>query len=200
MGPLTTTTLRRAAAATAAILGLCLAALPLTVSHSSLLVDALAVAGIVALTLTLAVGQLALLPVTVFLYASELVVAHNDHSIPTWTIPLLAALLILLHDTADVHRDLPHDATIEPRAIRALIRRLALTAALAAVAATLALAAHETATGGGLTAAVVGVLAITTLLLLSLQLASRRTRAPSGARERGPSSLARHARTHAREG
>jgi hypothetical protein len=114
-----------------------------------------------------------LLPPAVALYAAELVVSVHRGALAVWSIPVFAVVLIFVYEAGDVRHQLPRSAVVEPRPLRALVRRVALTAALGAVAAVAVLAAASVSTRGGPVAAVVGGLFAAASVLLVRMLAPR---------------------------
>lgn len=169
--PLKGATLRRAAGwlggAVAALLG----ALPLLVEgRLRPLEGGLAfAASVTALEALLFVPWL--LPPAVALYAAELVVLVHRGSLALWSVPLLAVGLLLVYEAGDVRYRLPPGAAIEAGPLRALTRRVALTAAIGLLASASVVAAAGVSSRGG-AAAVVGGLAVAAALLLVRSLAA----------------------------
>ena len=98
----------------------------------------------------------ALLPPAVGLYAAELVVSVHHGALAVWSVPLFAGVLIVVYEAGELRHRLPPNALVEARPLRALGHRIALTAALGAVAAVAVLGAASLSSRGGPTAAVVG--------------------------------------------
>jgi hypothetical protein len=113
------------------------------------------------------------LPPAIALYAAELVVSVHRGALAVWSIPLLAIILIFVYEAGDVRHRLPPNAVVDPGPLRALGRRIALTAALGAVAAVVVVAAASVSSRGGPAAAVVGGLFATASVLLVRMLAPR---------------------------
>ena len=107
-----------------------------------------------------------LLPAAIALYAAELVVSVHRGGLAVWSIPLLAAGLLLVYEAGELRHRLPSGAVIEPGAVRALTRRIGLTAALGLAGSAAAVAAAGLSSRGGPAAAVVGGLAVTVAVLL----------------------------------
>ena len=101
-----------------------------------------------------------LLPAAIALYAAELVVSVHRGELAVWSIPLLAAGLLLVYQAAEVRHQLPSGSLIETGALRALTRRIGLTAALGLLGSAAVLAAASLSGRGGPEAAVVGGLAV----------------------------------------
>jgi len=101
-----------------------------------------------------------LLPPAIALYGAELVVSVHRDELDVWSIPLLAAGLLLVYDAGELRHRLPPDSVIELGAVRALARRFGLTAALGLLAAVTVVAAASLSSRGGPAAAVVGGLAV----------------------------------------
>jgi hypothetical protein len=132
----------------------------------------LAVAASVAAVMGLTFASV-LLPPAVALYAAELVVSVHRGALAVWSIPLFAVLLIFVYEAGDVRHQLPPSAVVELGPLRALVRRIALAAALGAVAAVAVLAAAGVSNRGGPAAAVVGGLFAAASVLLVRMLAPR---------------------------
>jgi multidrug efflux pump subunit AcrB len=113
-----------------------------------------------------------LLPPAVALYAASLVVLVHRGSLALWSVPLLAVGLLLVYEAGDVRYRLPPGAAIEAGPLRALIRRVALTAAIGLLASASVVAAAGVSSRGGAAAAVVGGLAVAAALLLVRSLAA----------------------------
>jgi hypothetical protein len=107
-----------------------------------------------------------LLPPAVALVATELVVSVHRGELALWGVPLLAVGLLLVYEAGELRHRLPPDSVIEPRPLRALARRLALTAAMGLLGSVAVLAAASLSTRGGAAAAVVGGLAVVAALLV----------------------------------
>jgi hypothetical protein len=107
-----------------------------------------------------------LLPPAVALYATELVVSVHRGELPLWAVPVFAVGLLLLYETGELRYRLPPGSVIEPAPLRALTRRIALTAALGLLTAAVVVAAASLSSRGGAAAAVVGGLAVAASVLL----------------------------------
>jgi hypothetical protein len=107
-----------------------------------------------------------LLPPAVALLAAELVVSVHRGELALWNVPLLAVGLLLVYEAGELRHRLPPGFVIEPGPLRALARRLALTAAIGLVASVTVLAAAGISSRGGTAAAVVGGLAVAAAVLL----------------------------------
>jgi hypothetical protein len=97
-----------------------------------------------------------LLPGAIALYGAELVVAVHRGALEIWSIPLFALVLTFVYEAGEVRHRVPPGAVVEPRPLRGLARRLALSAALGALAAVTVLAATAISSRGGPTALIVG--------------------------------------------
>jgi hypothetical protein len=107
-----------------------------------------------------------LLPPAIALYGAELVVSVHRDELALWSIPLLAAGLLLVYDAGELRYQLPSGSVIESGAVRALTRRLGLTAALGLVGSAAVVAAASLPGRGGPAAAVVGGLAVAIAVFL----------------------------------
>lgn len=107
-----------------------------------------------------------LLPPAVALLAAELVVSVHRGGLALWSVPLLAVGLLLVYEAGELRHRLPPDSVVEPRPLRALAGRLALTTALGLLASVTVLAAAGLSSRGGAAAAVVGGLAVAAAVLL----------------------------------
>jgi hypothetical protein len=126
-----------------------------------------------------------LLPLAVALYATELVVSVHRGELALWTVPLLAVGLLLLYETGEMRYRLPAGSLIEAGPLRALTRRLALTAALGLLASATVVAAASLSSRGGPAAAVVGGLAVAAALLLVRILTATGSSAATDPAQRG---------------
>jgi hypothetical protein len=137
--------------------------LPLLISHGlPLLPGALALAASIA-ALILAPS---LLPPAIGLYGAELVVSVHRGDLAVWSMPLLAACLLVVYEAGELRHQLPSGSVIEPGAVRALARRIALTAALGLLGSAAVVAAASLSGRGGPAAAVVGGLAAAVAVFL----------------------------------
>jgi hypothetical protein len=134
-------------------------------------------AGVVALE-ALAFAPL-LLPAAVALFGAGLVVSMDRGVLPRWSVPLFAVGLLLLHEAGELRYRVPAGSVVEAAPLRALARRIALTAALGLVASAAVVAASSLPSRGGAAAAIVGSLAVAAVLLLVRRLADAR---PSASR------------------
>jgi hypothetical protein len=100
-----------------------------------------------------------LLPPAVALYAAELVVSVHRGE-------------LLVYEAGELRHRLPPGSFVEAGALRALARRLALTAALGLLGSAGVVAAAALSSRGGAAAAVVGGLAVVAVLLLVRMLAA----------------------------
>lgn len=132
----------------------------------------LALAANVTALIALTVGS-ALLPAAVALYGAELVVAVHRGALALWSIPLLVVVLILVYEAGEARHRLPRGAVVEPGPLRALARRVALSAALGALGAVTVLAASGLSSRGGPAAAIVGGVFAAGAVLLVRMLAPR---------------------------
>ena len=107
-----------------------------------------------------------LLPPAVALYAAELVFSVHRRELALWTVPLLAFGLLLVYEAGELRYRLPPGSVIEARPLRALTRRVALTAALGLLASVSVVAAASLSSRGGAAAAVIGGLAVAAVILL----------------------------------
>jgi hypothetical protein len=107
-----------------------------------------------------------LLPLAVALLGAELVVSVHRGRLALWTVPLLAVGLLLVYEAGELRHRLPACSLIEARPLRALTRRLALTAALGLLASATVVAAASPSSRGGAPAAVAGGSAVAALLLI----------------------------------
>jgi len=126
-----------------------------------------------------------LLPPAVALYAAELVVSVRRGELALWTVPLLAVGLLLLYEAGELRYRLPPGTVIEAGPLRALTRRVALTAALGLLASASVVAAASLSSRGGAAAAVVGGLAVAAALLLVRILAATGSSAETDLQQRG---------------
>jgi hypothetical protein len=126
-----------------------------------------------------------LLPPAVAFYAAELVVSVHRGELALWTVPLLAVGLLLLHETGELRYRLPAGSVIETGPLRALTRRVALTAALGLLASASVVVAASLSSRGGAAAAVVGGLAVAAALLLVRILATTGSSAETDLAQRG---------------
>ena len=166
MDGLASTTLRRAAGAFAAAGAVVLAGLPLFVERAfPPLESGFALAASVAMLEALIFVPL-LLPPAVALLATELILSVHRGELAVWTVPLLAVGLLLVYETGELRHRLPPDSVVERGPVKALARRLALTAAIGLLASGTVLAAASLSTRGGATAAVVGGLAAAAAVFL----------------------------------
>jgi hypothetical protein len=106
------------------------------------------------------------LPVAVALYAAGLVVSVHRGGLPLWIVPVLSVGLLLLYETGELRHRLPPGSVVEAGPLRALGRRLGLTAALGVLASATVVAASSVPSRGGAAAAIVGGLAVAAALLL----------------------------------
>ena len=90
-----------------------------------------------------------LLPPAVALYGTELVVLVHRGELALWSVPLLAVGLLLVYEAAELRHRLPRGSLIEARPLRALARRIALTAALALLGSASVVAAAGLSSRGG---------------------------------------------------
>ena len=100
-----------------------------------------------------------LLPPAIALYGAELVVSVHRGQLAVWIVPLLAAGLVLVYEAAELRHQLPPRTVTETWAVRALTRRIGLTAALGLLGSAAVVAAAGASGRGGPAAAVVGGLA-----------------------------------------
>jgi hypothetical protein len=121
-----------------------------------------------------------LLPAAVALFGAALVVWVHRGVLPLWSVPLFAVGLLLLHEAGELRHRLPAGSVVEAAPLRALARRLGLTAALGLVACSGVVAASSLPSRGGAAAAIVGGLAVAAALLLVRALAG--VRPSAGAR------------------
>jgi hypothetical protein len=127
-------------------------------SGVSPLESALALVAAVTALVALAIAPL-LLPLAIGLVASELIVSVHRAQLSVWSIPFFAVGLLLVYEAGELRHRLPAAAMIERRSLRALARRLALTAALGLLASVVVIATANVSSRGGVAAAVVGGLA-----------------------------------------
>jgi hypothetical protein len=171
------TNLRRGAGAVAAANAALLGGLPLLVERRlPPLEGGLALAASVTALAALIFAHV-LLPPAVALYSAELVVSVHRGELALWAVPLLAVGLLLLYETGELCHRLPPRSVIEGGPLRALTRRLALTAALGLLASASVVAAASLSSRGGAAAAVVGGLAVALAVLLVRALATTGTSA-----------------------
>lgn len=114
-----------------------------------------------------------LLPAAIALYAAELVVAVHRDALALWSIPLFTVVLIFVYEAGEVRHRLPPGMVVEPAPLRALARRIAQSAGLAALGAVTVLAAAGLSSRGGPAAAVVGGVSAAGAVLLVRMLAPR---------------------------
>jgi hypothetical protein len=107
-----------------------------------------------------------LLPAAIALYGAELVVSVHRGELALWSIPLLAVGLLLVHEAGELRHQLPSGSVIEPWAVRALTRRIGVTAALGLLGSAAVVAAAGLSSRGGPAAAVVGGLAVAVAVVL----------------------------------
>ena len=107
-----------------------------------------------------------MLPPAIALYAAELVLLVHRGELDLWTVPPLAVGLLIVYEAGELRYRLPQGSVVEAGPLRALIRRVALTAALGLLASAGAVAAAGVSSRGGAAAAVVGGLAVAAALLL----------------------------------
>jgi hypothetical protein len=112
------------------------------------------------------ISTASLLPPAIALYGAELVVSVHRGELADWSIPLLAVGLLLVYEAGELRHRLPSSAVIEAGAVRALTRRIGLTAALGLLGSTAVVAAASVSSRGGPAAAVVGGLAVAVAVLL----------------------------------
>jgi hypothetical protein len=129
-------------------------------------------AGIVALEALLFAPLL--LPLAVGLVGAVLVVWVHRDVLPLWSVPLLAIGLVLLHEAGDLRYRLPAGSVVESAPLRALARRVVLTAALGLIASAGVVAASSLPSRGGAAAAIVGGLAVAAAFLLVMGVAGAR--------------------------
>jgi hypothetical protein len=124
--------------------------------------------GILALAASIAAFILSrsLLPLAIALYGAELVVSVHRGALTVWSIPLLAAGLLVVYEAAELRHQIPSGAVIEPGAVRSLTRRIGVTAALGLLGSAVVIAASGLAHPEGPLAAVVGGLAVAAAVLL----------------------------------
>ena len=112
-----------------------------------------------------------LLPPAIALFGAELVVLEHRGELALWSIPLFAVGLLLVYEAGELRHRLPRGALIEARPLRALARRIVLTAALALLGSAAVVPAAGLSSRGGAAAAVVGGLAVAVAALLVRTLA-----------------------------
>jgi hypothetical protein len=112
-----------------------------------------------------------LLPPALALYGAELVVLEHRGELALWTIPLLAVCLLLVYEAGELRHRLPPGSLVEAAPLRALARRMAVTAALGLLGSAAVVAAAGLSSRGGAAAAVVGGLAVAVAVLLVRTLA-----------------------------
>jgi hypothetical protein len=113
-----------------------------------------------------------LLPPAMALYGTELVVSVHRGELTVWSTPLLAVGLLLVYEAGELRHRLPSGSVVEPGAVRALTRRIAMTAALGLLGSAAVVAAAGLSLRGGPAALVVGGLAVAVAVLLVRILAS----------------------------
>jgi hypothetical protein len=112
-----------------------------------------------------------LVPPAIGLYGAELVVLEHRGELALWTIPRLAFGLLLVYEAGELRHRLPAGSLVEAAPLRALARRIALTAALGLLGSAAVVAAASLSSRGGPAAAVVGGLAVAVAVLLVRTLA-----------------------------
>lgn len=115
-----------------------------------------------------------LLPPAIALYGAELVVSVHRGELATWSIPLLAAGLLLVYEAGELRHQLPSGSVIQREAVRALTRRIGLTAGLGLLGSGAVVAAAGLSGRGGPAATVVGGLAVAVAVFLVRILADTR--------------------------
>lgn len=105
-----------------------------------------------------------LLPPAIALYGAELVVLVHRGELALWNIPLLAVGLLLVFEAGELRHRLPPGSLIEAAPLRALTRRIAVTAALGLLGSAAVVTAASLSSRGG--AAAVGGLAVAVAVLL----------------------------------
>jgi hypothetical protein len=102
---------------------------------------------------------------------------------PIWSVPLLAAAVLMVCELVSLSRGLAPDATVERPAVTAvLVGRLLVAALLAFAGATVALLAAAVPARHGLATGLLGAAAAATLFLLVATIARRRGEAVSPSR------------------
>ena len=107
-----------------------------------------------------------LLAPAVALFATGIVLAVHRGELGHWSVPPLAAALLLLAESAELRHRLPRDAVIERQAAYGVVRQVVLVVAAAFTASLVALAAAGATSRGGAAAGVIGAAAILAMLLL----------------------------------
>jgi len=161
------TTLRRGAAAVAVVGSALSGSLPLLVARGLPTLEVtLALAASVIVLAALLVAP-SLLPAAVTVYGAELVVSVHRGEFADWVIPLLAVCLLLVYEGGDLRHRLPSRSVVEPAAVRALRRRVALTTTLGLLGSAAVIAAADVSSRGGPAAVIVGgVAAIAAVVLV----------------------------------
>ena len=112
-----------------------------------------------------------LLPPAMALYGAQLVVLVHGGELALWSIPLLAVGLLLVYEAGELRHRLPPGSLVEAAPLRALTRRIAVTAALGLLGSAAVVAAAGLSSRGGAAAAVLGGLAVAVAVLLVRMLA-----------------------------
>jgi len=107
-----------------------------------------------------------LVPPVIALYGAELVVSVHRGALSVWTIPLLAAGLLVVYEAGEFRHQLPSGSVVEPAAVRALMRRIGLTTGLGLLGSAVVIAAADLSHPGGPAAAIVGGLAAAVAIFL----------------------------------
>lgn len=102
-----------------------------------------------------------------------LAVLYGD-DVPVWSIPLLAAAVLVLFELVSLSRRPAPDAAVERPAVAVLVGRLLVAALLAVAGATVALLAAAVPARHGLATGLLGAAAAAALFLLVAALARRR--------------------------
>ncbi len=129
-------------------------------------------AGVVALEALLFAPPM--LPAAVALLGAGLVVWVHRGVLPLWSVPILAAGLLVLYEAGELRYRVPAGSVVEAAPLRALARRVVLTAALGLVASAGVVAASSLPSRGGAAAAIVWGLSAAAVLLLVRGLAGAR--------------------------
>jgi len=112
-----------------------------------------------------------LLPVSAALFAAGIVLPVYQGDLDEWSVPPLAAALLLLVESAELRHRLPRNCTIERNAFRAQVRQLASVVAAGIFASAVAVASASLSSRGGAGAGLVGAAAIVATLALVRSLA-----------------------------
>jgi hypothetical protein len=107
-----------------------------------------------------------LLPPAIALYGAELVVSVHRGVLTVWSVPLLAGGLLVVYEAGELRHRLPSDSVVEAGAVRALTRRVGLTAALGLIGSAAVIGAASLSHPEGPAAAVVGGIAVAVAVLL----------------------------------